>query len=315
MPNFEPSVSDVHIDKFLSGISIAYIQDERNFVARQIAPTISVNHQTDVYLEYDRNAFFQDEAQIRAPGTESQGSGYAVSQGTYRCEEYAFHKDTPDEVFENADSVVEVDEANTIYVTQKLLLKNDMLLANEIFTTGVWTTDDTTSTDWDDYALSTPIQDVDITAKDAIHSITSFDPNTLVLGRQVWKQLKHHVDFLERIKYTQKGVITADLVAALMDVDRIVVAQTLRATNVEGATAAYAYNWGKNALLMYVNPAPSLMTPSAMYSFRWNKRGMASRFRRLRNEWAQFVRVEGMFNVDHKVVGADLGYFFSGIVS
>lgn len=313
---FQPAVADLHIDGLLTNLSIAYVQSERDFVASQMGQAVPVRKQSDIIPKYTKNDWFRDEAQKRAPGTESAGSGYTVDTTTkYFAEEYAFHKDIPDEVRDNEDVPFNTDNDSRMYVTQKLLVKGDVLLADAIFKTGVWDTDVTPTDLWDDFGLSVPIMDIE-TGRNGIHQVTSYDPNRLLMGRLVWTQIKHHPLLLERFKYTQAGIITQDLVSRVVDVERIVVGQSLKATNVEGATEAYAYNFAKNALLAFVNPRPSLLTPSAYYSFRWiNQFGRQVTIRRLRNDWKRFERIEGFFNIDHKVIATDLGYFFSAVVT
>ena len=311
---FQPGVADVHVDGLLTNLSIAYIQKEKDFVASRMGKAVPVMKQSDIIPRYTKNDFFRDEAQKRAPASETAGSGYTVdTSNKYFAEEYGFHKDIPVEIRLNQDSPFNTDNDSRIYVTQKLLIKGDVLLADTIFKTGVWNTDVTPVDLWDDYGLSVPILDIE-SGKDAIHRVTSYDPNRLLMGREVWTQLKHHPLLLERFKYTQAGIITRQLVSRVVEVE-IVVAQSIKATNVEGADESYAYNFGKNALLSFVNPRPSLLTPSAYYSFRWiNEFGREMTIRRLMNKWKRFERIEGFFNIDHKVISTDLGYFFSGVV-
>jgi len=314
---FRPDVADVHTDRPLSNMSIAYIQSEKNFVASQLTTAIQVENQTNTYATYTKEDFFRDEAKRRAPATETAGSGFRVSTSAYRCEEYGFHKDIPDEVRNNADAPFRVDNDARVFVNHKMLLKKDVLLAADIFATGKWATDVVGGTDfnqWDDWGSSNPIMDVE-DGRDAIHSVTAYDPNSMLLGRQVWRQLKHHPTMIELIKYTSKGVLTQDLVASLLELDKLVIGQSLKATNVEGATAAYAYNYGKDALLMYQVAKPGLLAPTAFLSFIWARQGRTVTIRRLRNEWKRFTRIEGYFNIDHVICCTDLGYFMDAVVA
>ena len=314
---FQPDVGDLHVDRPLSNLSIAYIQSESDFVFSQLTRAIPSDNQTNYYAVYTKEDFFRDEAEKRAPMTESVGSGFRVSTSSYRCEEYAFHKDIPDEVRNNADAPFNVDNDARKFVDQKLLIKRDVLLAAEIFGTGKWATDVAGGTDfnqWDDWGSSNPVMDIE-DGRDAIHSVTSFDPNAILLGRQVWRQLKHHPYLLELIKYTQRGVLTQELIASLLEIDKLVIGQSLKATNVEGATAAYAYNYGKHALLMYQVGNPGLLAPTAFLSFIWTRQGRSVTMRRLRNDWKRFTRIEGYFNIDHVISCTDLGYFMENVVA
>jgi hypothetical protein len=61
------------------------------------------------------------------------------------------------------------------------------------------------------------------------------------------------------------------------------------------------------------------MTPSAGYTFTWNgllgSSAFGSRISRFRINEKRVDRIEGEMAFDFKVVGADLGYFFSGAVA
>ena len=95
----QPTKGDVHVNKPLTNISIAYMQQATNFVADTVFPNIPVAMQSDRYYTYDRGYFNRDEMQERAPGTESAGSGYEVDNTpTYYAKVYAFHHDVPDQV-------------------------------------------------------------------------------------------------------------------------------------------------------------------------------------------------------------------------
>ena len=314
---FRPDVSDLHIDRPMTNMSIAYHQKESDYVASKITRAIPVMNQTNLFASYDKQTFFRDEAQKRAPATETAGSGFTVATTPYLCEEYGFHKDIPWEVRNNADAPFRVDNDARMFVDKKLLIKKDVLLAAAIFTINVWNTDVVGGTDFtqcDEWGTSLPIDDVE-DARDAIHSVTGQEITTFLMGRQCWRKTKHHPTLIEKIKYTQRGVLTVDLVASLLEIPRIVIGQSLRATNVEGATAAYAYNYGKHGLFMSVDPSPGLLTPTAFVSLVWVRQGRAVTMRRLRNNWKQFDRIEGLFNIDHKITGADLGYFMQNLVS
>jgi hypothetical protein len=145
--------------------------------------------------------------------------------------------------------------------------------------------------------------------------VTGFMPNTLVIGYDVFVKLQHHPDIVDRYKYTSSQVITADMLARLFGVDRILVAQGVKVTNLEGETAAYSFIHGKNALLCYVNPNPGLLAPSAGYIFAWSgiSGGLGTNvgISRFRMDHLKADRIEGEVAFDDKVVATDLGYFFS----
>lgn len=322
----QPTPGDVHVNAPLTNVSIAFIQKQDRFIADKVFPNIPVLKQGDVYFTYPKDNWFRTEAKIRAPGTESAGSGYTVSTDSYFAQPIAIHKDIDDQLRANADSPINVDRDATEFVTQQLLLKRDSDWKTAYFTTSLWTgsttgSDITPGTLWS-ASLSTPIADITAQAF-SIEKKTGFKPNTLVLGPEVWQILRNHPDFTDRVKggavTGQPALVNLNLLAQILELDRVLVASTVQNTAVEGATASMSYMFGKNALLCYANPSPSLMTPSAGYTFSWNgllgSGALGNRIKRFRMEQLEVDRIEGEMAYAMKLVAADLGAFFSAVVA
>jgi hypothetical protein len=314
----QPTQYSVHIDAILTNISVAYMQQQNNFVATRVFPIVPVDKQSNKFFKYTKNDWFRDEAQVRADATESAGGGYNLSTDSYQADVYAFHKDIGDQTRANADAPINVDREATEFVTSRIALKMETQFVNSFFTTGVWATDSTPSNLWSDYTSSDPLNDVE-NGKRQILSTTGFEPNTLVIGYDVFKSLKNHPDLVDRIKYTSSQVLTADLMASLFDIPRVLVSKAVKATNAEGATGAYDFTAGKNALLCYSAPSAGLLQPSAGYVMSWTgvSQGLGATVgtSRIRMEQFKADRIEAEVAFDMKVIGADLGYFFSSVVA
>ena len=153
---------------------------------------------------------------------------------------------------------------------------------------------------------------------------TGFEPNVMVVDRRTWGVLKNHEQIIDRIKFGQvpgsPAILNVAAVAAVLGVERLLIARGIRNTALEGATNVHEYILGKNALLAYSNPNPSIMTPSAGYTFSWTAispgAGAAGQaMRRFRLERIKSDRVELEMAFDQKLVSADLGFFFLDTVS
>lgn len=314
----QPTQNQVHVDAILTNISVAYFQQNQNFIATRVFPVVPVSKQSDKFFTYTKNDWFRDEAQRRADATESAGGGYNLSTDSYQADVYAFHKDIGDQTRANADAPINVDREAAEFVTSRLMLKMETQFVSNFFTTGIWGTDTTPTNLWSDYTSSDPIGDIE-TGKRAILSVTGYEPNTLVLGYDVFVQLKNHPDLVDRIKYTTSNVLTEDVMASLFGVPRVMVAKSVRATNNEGATQAYAFNYGKNALLTYAAPSAGLLQPSGGYIMSWTGvsggLGQTVGVSRMRMEQYKADRIEAEVSFDMKVIGADLGFFFNACVA
>ena len=318
-----PVHTDLHVDALLTMLSIAYMNEPDAFIADQAFPIIPVNKQSDKIAKYDKDYWFRDEADLRAPATEPKGNGYGVdTSDSYLCDNYAFKDDIPDETRGNYDSPFDPENDSTALVTEKLKLRRERAFAGDFFKTGVWgasgTDTDfsaTPTTQWSDYANSNPIGDIE-DGREAIYSGTAKDPSDLIIGRAVWAVLKHHPDLIERIKYTQKAILTVDLVASLFDIPRILIGKALYTTTKEGqSTQTLGYIFGKSFLLLFAPRRPGLRIPSAGYTFHWKKFGGISYIRRVRDDKGQYDRIEGHSHFDQKAIATDCGYFGANVVA
>lgn len=317
----QPTVSDVHIDAILTNISVAYMQDQNSFIANKVFPVIPVEKQSDKYFIYTKGDWFRDEAAKRAPATQSVGSGYTLSTATYSADVYAFHKDVDDQVRANSDNPLNPDRDATTFVTNRMLLRQEVEWAQTFFTTGVWSTDKVGGTDftaWSNYASSDPISNIE-DAKSTMLTSTGYLPNTMVMGYDVFRQLRNHPDIVDRVKYTSANYITEDIIARYFGVDNVYVARAIKNNGAEGAADSFASVHGKNAALFYVAPSAGVLTPSAGYQFAWRgvSDGMGQNIgiTRFRMPELRADRIEAQMAWDNKVIAADLGYFFSNCVA
>lgn len=314
----QPTQNSVHVNRPLTMISVAYLQDQNEFIADKVFPVVPVDKQSDLYFVYTKNDWFRDEARPRAAGAESAGGGYGLSTVAYNAKVTAFHKDIPDQVRNNEDMPLNSDRDATEFVTRRLMIRREIQWAADYFAASVWGTDLTPANLWSDYTSSDPIGDIR-TGIRTIKLNTGFTPNTLTLGYDVFIKLQDHPDIVDRYKYTQSEVITEAMLAKLFGVERVLVAGGVKATNVEGETAAMSFIYGKHALLSYAAPRPSLLQPSAGYIFSWKGVSQGNGFtvgtKKFRMEHLESDRVEGQMAFDNKVVATDLGYFFNGAVA
>lgn len=318
----QPTRGEVHTDAILTNISVAYLQDASHFIAHQVFPQVPVEKQSDLYYTYPKGVWFRDEAEPRADGTESAGTGYGVDTDSYACDVIALHKDIGPQAKKNADNPIDLERDATNLLTQRLLLRQEIQWVDDYFATSIWDTDVVGATDftqWDNFASSDPVEDIEL-GKEVMLQNTGFMANTLVLGYQVFRKLKNHPDIVGRIQYTSSEVVTVQLLAKYFEVERVVVAMAVKNTGKEGAADSFAFTHGKNALLLYVAPTPSLLAPSAGYTFVWN--GISDGFGTSLSFTREDVpltrgatRVEGQIAWDSKVVATDMGYFFSAAVS
>lgn len=313
----QPTPGDVHVNGPLTNISVAYVQGAGAFAADKMFPIVPVQKQSDLYYLFSKEDFLRDEAKPRAPATESAGGGFTLTTDSYNAVVEAFHKDIDDQLRSNADSVLSLDRAATEYVTQKMLIRRERRFVTKYFSSGIWGTDITPGTLWS-AAGSDPQKDVE-TGKMAVQSVSGFLPNTLLLGPRVMSALRTNAAIRDQFKYTSADSIDNDMIARYFNIDRVLTMEGVYTSTVEGASVQTTdFIGGKHALLAYVAPSPSLMTPTAGYTFAWSGftgsiDGM--RIKRFRMEHLGADRIESEMAYDMKKVAAAMGYFFASVVA
>lgn len=325
-----PVRQQIHIDRALTNISVAYMQDASVFIADKVFPKIPVQKQSDLYFIYDRGDFLRDEASERAPGTESAGGEYNIHQSDpYFCRVYAFHKDINEQERVNADVPLTPDQDATEFVSQKLLIKRERLWAETFFKAGVWGKDITgiasgTPTATQTLQWSQPTSDPIKVIKNEstkMQEETAFRPNTIVMTPYVRDELLNHPDFIDRIKYTQMGIMNEQLIGTLLGIPSIHVANAIFNSAKKGAAEDNKFVMGKDLLLCYVEQRPGLKKPSAGYIFTWTglkgAGAFGNRIVRIPMPWLGMdtERVEGEMAFDMKIIAKDLGVFFKDIVA
>ena len=103
---------------------------------------------------------------------------------------------------------------------------------------------------WSDFTNSNPV-----TAIMAGLDAPLFRPNVLVLGQATWTQLRTHPKVLQGVFGTAQtaGAATREQVAALLEVNRILVGAGWVNTARRGQTPTYARVWGKHAAALFIS--------------------------------------------------------------
>lgn len=333
----QPVGGDLYVSVPLSNISVAYMSGTEDFIADKVFPSVPTGTQGGQYWKYDKGNFHRTAAQKRAPRTESAGTGWTVSRDNYFADVNAVHNDVSDQDRTNAQNTptgnFNLDRDGTILVTRDLLLRREKDWIQSYFSGTPWsqTTQQGAATagtnqfiQWD-RTSSTPIEDIRVQAT-LMARRTGFRPNRIILGWDVYDILTQHSQFLERIKYSEKGIVTKDLMASLWDIDEVLVPAAIENTSEERADDSdenadpddFQFLYGKGVLLAYAAPNAGIQIPSAGYTFEWSSfvgspaRGV--RIKKFRMEELASDRIEGETAYEFKVVSSDMGVFFADAI-
>ena len=326
MPLLTPS--NVHLDMPLSNLTLAYVQEQSNFVADKVFPVVGVQRQSDKYYIYDRAGMNRSgDVKKLAPRTEVNRIGLALSNDSYYADVYGLGMDFDEQTLANEDAVLEIRAAGAQTLVNRVLIEREEQFASSFFAAGIWGTDNTPSNLWSDYTNSTPITDVTTARRTMQLKSGGFKPNTMVIGKEVRDILINHPDVLARLNggatVSNTALITDAKLAEIFEVENFYVMEAVKNGAAEGLAEANAFIGGKNALLVHTPRTSGLMTPAAGLTFAWNNIPSVNNLgitvesfsddALKRQQVAEHIQVKMAY--DMKVVGADLGYFFEDVVA
>jgi hypothetical protein len=310
-----PTVNDVQaVDPVLQNMLVAYAQAETRFVALRAFPAMSVDKDSGTYYLFDKKYWFQDGLQERAPGSHFARAGFGVSTATYVTQQWAREFPIPDEVSANAQFDYDLARAGVEWLAQQSFIRKERAFAADFMVTGVWSTTNTTDTDWDDSG-GVPVTNVR-TAGRTISAATGYSPNKLIVGEIVYDALLVNAQIAGRLQYsTQMTMATVEnVLAAVLGVDEILVSRGSYNSANEGQTASMAAIIDDDALLIYSAESANALTATAGKTFVWNPGGGAGAQSQYRDDTVDSTIVKHKEQWDQKVVAADLGYLWTDIV-
>jgi hypothetical protein len=314
MAVYSPSGSgQVHVDKILTQLSIEFPID-MNFAGEVLFPSVKVLKQSDKYYLFDRETTKLELHDVRAPGTvANEIPGRQLSSDSYYASEHALQIPVTDEERQNVDNPLTPDRDAAELVTKRILLGREKAMKDMATTAANYAAGHSVTlagaNQWDvpNYATSNPIADVR-TAVRTIHSKLFTPPNTMIIPWLVMSNLEDHPDFIERIKYAERGILTRDIIGAIFGLPNIIVPGVGYSTAATGATASAAnitYLWGKDVVIAWVPPGtPSMRNVGFGVEFNWSyPDGLVAQVDRWREEPRKSDLIRYSRRYDLKLIG------------
>lgn len=316
----------VHVDRVLTQISVGYPNGE--FMGDEFFPSVGVQKQTDKYRLFGRESWGLDPGtDVRAPGSLAvEIPGAAVSLDSYFATEHALQIAVTDEERENADAPLSPDTQGTNLVTSKILLGRELAFKSLATTAANYPAAHTTTlsggAQWNvaNYATSDPILDIK-TGIRQLHAVLFVQPTKLMLPYQVMSQLEDHPDFIDRIKYTNGGAVTSEIMKTLFGFGGKVIVPGVGYNSANpGQAAAIGYLWGKDVLMAYVPDSPGMMIPAYGYEFTWGypEKQLVDRWRETQRK-SDLIRCQRRYDIKHVAVDSNgkstAGYLIKAAVA
>lgn len=307
-----PNVVDYQVDATLTQMSKAYVNGQ--MIGTQLMPRLDVPARTGYFFTYDKNKFRIEDSRRTGISRANRVDHGLVKTAFGPLAEQALEEGIEYEVIKtyptSHDARVDATENVTEHLDLNLEKEIADLLTNATATNISQTVTLSGNDQWSDYANSDPFTDIELGIS-TIKSGAMITPNVFAIGYEVWAKLRHHPDLLGRLSVASIRVLTPQLLADLIGVEKVLIGDALYNTADEGQTASMSYVWGKHALLAYVRPQPKIKSISLGYTLQVADARYVDRWDEPWNK-AEFVRANDYY--ESKLVAAEAGYLIKSAV-
>lgn len=318
-----------HVDRPVTDMSIAAFQSDTNFVSSQFVPYGS-QKRSDQFFVYNQGDLARLQVAKRGQNTPAERGGFDWTESTFSTVKYDLATEADLEAYENMDEPLSAEADAMAFLNMQMKLNSEKRWADTCFKTGVWGLDVTGASSpsgsevkqWD-LSGSDPLGDIEDVKAQVQASCGGFEPNTVIMGRDVWRKLVRHPDVLDLYKANGNGegaraTATLRAIAELLEVDRVLVSRAVINSAKKGASASNALVLSRGCWVGYYDPTPAtLRTMTAFRRFAHTGRGknQGLMVKRYESDILDSLTFEMSHTFVDKVVVPAAGAFFTTIIS
>lgn len=312
-----PYQPDVHIDQFLTSLSLAY--SNIMYAGDSVFPSLNVDKASDLYPIYGTEQFkvYDD---IRRPGTDALEVMQTLTRGSYFGEGHALKTKVPYEQKRDADNPLNPEIDATIFVTeaqrnqreiaQMAVAGDSTQITNNSALSG--------TTLWSDYTNSTPLVNIR-TARSTVRAAIHREATDIVVAYDVGLTLADHPSLKDLMKYTDPNMIGQAQMPMMLRGLTVAVSGADKDTTAYGSpTPSFSPIFSKAALVHYRNPNIGLRMITFGVTFEIPDPatgGRGQQIRKWEDEGKLVTWIQSQDNYAVKILSPTGAYLFSPAIA
>jgi hypothetical protein len=240
------------VDPILTSIARGYSNNE--FVGGILFPTVPVSASGGKIIVFGKEAFMLY-ATARSPGQNTKRVTFGYAGGNFTLEQHSLEGVLPMETRRESSAVPGIDmAASTVRGIQDIIAlrkekaqadiarnASNYAASNKVVLSG--------TSQWNDYSgISDPVRDIEA-GKEVVRQKIGKKANVAVIGALVFSALKNHPKVVDRMKYTGRDVATAELLASLFGLQKVVVGEAIYSDD----AGNFGDIWGRDVVLAYID--------------------------------------------------------------
>lgn len=294
-----------------------YYLDANGYVGKRVAPLFPTSLQSASYYVFDKENLLSIPADIsRAPSMPFKRTQLKISDTNYSCQEKGIECPVDDTERAKYAIAFAADEAAMRRAALVITSRHEIRVAR-MATDTAQVNNTSPDVPWSAYndADSNPVGDVD-QAKESIKLGCGLQANLMVLPQPVFNVLKEHPTILDKIKYSERGVVTAEILAEVFGVQEIVIPGAVINGAADGQIVSPQYIWGNKVWLGHVDGAVDLQAPNFARTFVWSQfsgaDGMSVESYREEQTKSDVHRAQQ--HSDERVTGKELAFLLTDVI-
>lgn len=290
------------------------------YIANEVMPEMEVPHLAGIYISIERENYLKTVNTLRKEGGYSR-SEFQTGTDTYTTQEFGHEVEVSNKLVAMSKDDFDAEAKAAAIALGKVKRDAEIRGATLLFSETTFTSfKGDVAVKWPTFASATPISDVS-TARQSVYTNSGLIANVLILSWVAWENLRQTDQILDRFgsaSSTDGKSLTPELVASILDIDRIIIGSGLKDTAKEGQTSVLASIWDTDlALVAHIKPAPTFGDYTLCGTAHWKEDG--SEFDFMMESYGEpKVRadvVRARRQVEQKVFAAEAGYLLTKVLT
>lgn len=319
MPSPSSSLATLRPDIAGSFTEFDLEQNINGFVWDQLMPVFEVAQAAGNFGIIPIEQLLQQRDTARAPG-----SGYARGKFTFRPSSYATHEHGAEDPVDDNEAAM-YREYFDAEVVAAMRVRHAVLSNAESRVIAALLANANTANAAVQYDLpgtATPITDVEF-AVNAIYDRTGVWPDTLGMSRKTFRLLRNVEQILDRISSSGAGSptkatdVTVQMLSAVFDIPKIVIAGSSRNTANAGQTAALSQIWDQTKMIVCKTASGNdFREPCIGRTFHWSADGssIGGTVETYRDETVRGDILRIRHQVEEKILYPEMGQIIAAVV-
>ena len=272
-----PSTAITRIELGATFSEFDLAMSRRNFIGPRVLRPRLVGVQAADVGKIPIEALLRTADDSRAAGAGYKGDDFEFTKFSYSTDEHGRRVSMDDRQLKIFRDIIDADMIQSQRAIDQVVRNYEIDAAAALYDVSVWTGAALTTGithEWDDATNAAPADDVEA-AKRKVRSASGLEPNALICNRDQMWNLSQTNQVVDRIKYwggDDPKKINAAMIAALLDLDFILVAGGFKNTANEAAAASLSSIWSDEyAMVARVATTDDPQEPCVGRTFMWDE--------------------------------------------